>query len=342
MLRCTLFLLLYVSTLLGTATLDLEENRQSFVLRSERLSIPGYPYAFNPGIIRWQGRLLLCFRNIPNPKKSFESQIGLIWLDDNFHPLSSPQMLNTTHPANKAPARAEDARLIAVGERLYLVYSDNQEEKVSRGGFRVYFAELKQHGEIFSIHDIECLTKYEGASREIREKNWVPFEYEGHLLLSYSLSPHRVFLPLKGGSGKCETFSCSEATIPWDWGILRGGTPALLHGKEYLAFFHSSLPMRSLHSEGKVMPHYFMGAYTFSQDPPFELTRMSPEPIIGPSFYKGATYKPYWAPNIVVFPGGYVEDDAFIWIVYGRQDRESWVVKLEKKGLFESLQKIDP
>jgi len=95
--------------------------------------------------------------------------------------------------------------------------------------------------------------------------------------------------------------------------------------------------MASTHSEGKTIYHYFMGAYTFSNDPPFEITAISPKPIIGKHFYTGIAYKPYWKPIRCVFPCGYISDEEFIWIAYGREDHECWVAKLDKKRLLDSL-----
>ena len=94
--------------------------------------------------------------------------------------------------------------------------------------------------------------------------------------------------------------------------------------------------MATLHSKGKIIPHYFMGAYTFSANPPFKITRISREPIIGKNFYHGTSYKT-WKPLHVVFPGGFVESDGYIWILYGRQDHEIWVAKLDKQKLFDGL-----
>ncbi len=85
------------------------------------------------------------------------------------------------------------------------------------------------------------------------------------------------------------------------------------------------------------MPHYFFGAYTFSKAHPFEINRISPEPIIAKGFFSGAIYKPYWHPIRCVFPGGFVYDEQFIWVVYGRQDRELWVVKLDRHKLIGGL-----
>ncbi len=69
-----------------------------------------------------------------------------------------------------------------------------------------------------------------------REKSWVPFDYKGSLLLAYSLQPHFIFKPLIG-TGECESVALTKGDIQWDLGDLRGGTPGLLVGNEYLSFF---------------------------------------------------------------------------------------------------------
>lgn len=321
-----------------SAGIDLEERAQSFVLNTQKISIPGFPNAFNPSIIRWKGSLLLCFRDIPDLKYKYNSEIGLVWLDEKFKPKSKPQLLDIKGKYSIIPARAEDARLILVKDSLYIVYSDNKDEKITRGGFRVYIGEIKLDGDNFSLHNVECLSRYEGESILKREKNWVPFDYHGNLLLAYSISPHLILRPLLQQSGKCETFSFIQQAIPWQWGDLRGGTPGLIvKDSEYLAFFHSSIDMKTVHSNEQVMSHYFMGAYTFSSSPPFEITQVSPEPIIGKGFYHGKMYQPFWKQVRVVFPGGFIFDENYIWVAYGRQDHEIWIVKLNKHELFKSL-----
>jgi predicted GH43/DUF377 family glycosyl hydrolase len=321
------------------SSVDLEEMAQDFVLETKKIEIPGYPDAFNPSIIRWEGRYLMSFRVIPDPKFSFQSWIGLIFLDDDFHPVGPPQPLDMRQGC-QTPCRAEDARLILIGDQLWMVYSDNREKKISRGGFRVYIAKVANDGDLFFLENIECLSCFEGEDRNVREKNWVPFDYQGNLLLAYSLQPHKILCPIVG-TGECESVACSRSEIQWDWGVLRGGTPALLDSSgDYLAFFHSTKDMESLHSQGKIVSHYFFGAYTFSRHPPFAITRISPDPIVGKGFYEGRDYKPYWKPVRVVFPCGFVMNDDFIWIAYGRQDHEIWIVKLDKNGLLNNLKPV--
>ncbi len=212
-------------------------------------------------------------------------------VDENFRAIGPPQLLQTQDPASPVPSRAEDGRLIAVGDTLYLVFSDNKERKITKGGFRLYIGRITEEEGIFSVHDITCMADFEGCSPDIREKNWVPFDYEGSLLLSYSLTPHKVFLPVPG-TNYCATFCISDTPVPWQWGELRGGTTALPIGDQYLAFFHSVRFMESAHSQGKTVPHYFMGAYTFQGEPPFRLTAISPEPIVAPVFMQAAS-KPH-------------------------------------------------
>ena len=332
------FLLLCIQ---GIAHLDLESNAQDFVLETRRIEVPEFPHAFNPSLVRWQGRLLLSFRIIPDIRSAFTSLIGLIWLDEQFRPEGTPQFLQMRSQFSPVPSRAEDARLIVIGERLYIIYSDNEEPVLSAGGFRMYVAELAYDRERFYFRDCEKLAHFPGESSLRREKNWVPFEYNQELFLAYSINPHLIFSPLFGSEG-CDSIASTSARIEWTWGSLRGGTPALqLENGEYLAFFHSSVPLETVHSCGRKILHYLMGAYTFSGESPFYLKRISSDPIVGQGFYSGPKYIPYWKPLLVVFPGGFIMDEETIWLVYGKQDHEMWLAKIDKKALLSSLSPLN-
>lgn len=324
--------------LVSSVSSAFEEIESDFVLETKRVIIPGYPDAFNPAIMRWQGRLLMSFRYLPDLKSKFTSHLGLVWLDEDFNLDSPVQILEMHQPESGIPPRSEELRFIQINDDVYIVYSDNKEEKISKGGFRVYIGKLVHDGAKFSVTQIECLDNFSGHSRAVREKNWVPFSYQGELLLAYSLTPHRILKPLLDLSGRCEDYCETDRQIEWDWGLLRGGTQALDLGEgEYLAFFHSSVKMRSEYSGGEEMLHYFMGAYMFKSSPPFEITRYSPEPIMSKGFYSGDTYKPYWHPIRAVFPCGFISNSSYIWVSYGRQDHELWIVKLDRKKLLDSL-----
>lgn len=315
---------------------NLEDRAQPFVLKTTRIQLPEYPHAFNPSLIRWNGRLLMSFRVIPNPKQSFTTWIGLVWLDEDLNPVGTPQKLEMRTETSPAPSRAEDGRLITIDNRLFVVYDDNEDPKITRGGFRVYIAELDYDGSQFNIIHTERMTTFPGNDPMRREKSWTPFEYQNKMYLAYSLTPHIILEPLFGtASARFVTASLSD--VAWQWGELRGGTAALFDGTEYLGFFHSVKKMSSEHSDDKEILHYFMGAYTFSAEPPFNITRISPEPIVGKNFYSGESYKPYWHPVQAIFPCGYVRDGNRILIAYGRQDHELWIAELDAVQLYESL-----
>jgi predicted GH43/DUF377 family glycosyl hydrolase len=313
---------------------DLEKTAQDFILETKRIRIPGYPDAFNPSLTRWRGQILLSFR-IYHPFNRSTNQIGLCWLDENLDITGEPTILEFFQNDFHSLMKRQDPRLITFGDRLFVVYN-NQLKDIPRPEVRrMLYAEVQFDGEHFYVEKSEILLHFDGENAMRPEKNWVPFDYQGSLLLGYSQIPHRILRPLPG-TNTCETMDSTFASIKWNWGVPRGGTPALIEGGEYLAFFHSSKNMASVHSKGKTILHYFMGAYTFSLNPPFQITRISPEPIVGKDFYHGASYKT-WKPVQVVFPGGFIQDGQYIWIAYGRQDHEVWVVKLDRQRLLDSL-----
>ncbi len=313
----------------GDDLLNLEEGAQDFILETKQIVIPECPHAFNPSIVRWRGALLMSFR-VYNPTTRVPNYIGLSFLDEKFNPIGSAFLLHTRTTNPFRPFKRQDPRLITVGGRLFIVYNDLLDDETSR---RMCIAEVHFDGTRFFSDPPQLLCRFKGERKDRWEKNWTPFEHDKNLMLAYSLVPHLILHPREE---TCEEVAITQSPINWKWGTLRGGTPALREGDRYLAFFHSSIPMSSKHSEGKVVPHYFMGAYTFEAQPPFAVTAVSPSPLIGKEFYEGTKHKT-WRPLHVVFPGGFVFDNQHVWIAYGRQDHEIWLAKLNKEKLLNSL-----
>lgn len=320
------------------ALFDLEIMAQDFVLQTKQIELPEYPGAFNPSIIRWQDSILLSFR-IRDPITKGTDGIGLIWLDEDFNPKGTPQVLSIFYKEKKPISKQQDPRLIQIGESLFLVYN-NVIDPINHPELRrMHYVELFYDGNRFHPKIPQVITQYPNQLLHRQEKNWTPFQYCNELFLIYTILPHTIFYPRKE-TPVCELYTETTQDLFWPWGVLRGGTPALKIEDQYLSFFHSSTHLPSLHSEGKKMLHYFMGAYTFSAEPPFQITQISPHPIIGKTFYTGPAYKT-WKPLRVVFPGGFIYDQTSIWIVYGKQDFEMWVVQLDRKKFFESLIPVD-
>ncbi len=318
--------------------IDLNSFEQNFILEQKKIEIPQYPDAFNPSIIRWQEKLLLSFR-IRDPHTKSTDAIGFIWLDDHFEPLEEPLRLQIVNQKPRNSSWPQDPRLILIKGNPYIVYSDLKKGGKERER-RVYIAKLRYDDHSFSIHAPVEMSHFVGEGACLQEKNWVPFDNNGSLLLAYSLHPHRIFKPILD-TGRCEIHSESASKIKWDWGTLRGGTPALKDGDEYVAIFHSSKHLTTVQSKGDKMQHYFMGGYRFLSHPPFSITKMSPHPIVGSKFYDGPSYQT-WQPLRVVYPGGILIDPDYLWIVYGKQDHEIWMAKLDKKAFYDSLVPVEP
>ncbi|MBI2743547.1 MAG: hypothetical protein HYX48_06490 [Chlamydiales bacterium] len=171
----------------------------------------------------------------------------------------------------------------------------------------------------------------EKYNQQFWQKNWTPFEWNKTLLFSYMINPHEIIYPnLK--SGECYRIYETEAPITWEFGTLRGSTPAMLVDGEYLAFFHSGILAHSDVSWGEECWHYFMGAYTFSASPPFGLTQITTLPIVGKDFYTKSNHL-----KRVIFPGGFVTSGSHIHVAYGKDDCEMWIATLDKEALKKAL-----
>ena len=319
---------------LNPSPLELQDLAQDFVLETRQIQIEGHPTAFNPSFVKWRGTHLMSFR-MRDPKTGSTDSVGLIWLTDDFRPIGKPFILEFPLEQPSLISKVQDPRLIAIDGRLYMIYANTiYRDEFFKEIKRMYLAEISFEDNRFRATTFECIYRFKNES-DRWEKNWVPFDYKNQLLLSYSLTPHRILWPIRG-TRECKDFCSSNPSIQWDWGALRGGTQAVLDENQYVAFFHSSKMMTTVNSEEKSMQHYFMGAYTFSSEPPFNITKISPGPIIGPNFYRGPVHKT-WKPLRVVFPGGLLADDHFFWVIYGRQDHEIWLAKIDKQKLLESL-----
>jgi len=135
---------------------------------------------------------------------------------------------------------------------------------------------------------------YPGAGTG-HEKNWTWFIHEGQLHLDYQFSPHIVVaLDDKMRQKEHKT----PTPLEWKYGHIRGGTPPVKVGDEYVSFFHSSMPWRQKQNR------YFMGAFAFEAKPPFAVTRITPEPLLAGSDEDLRTL----GGPLVVFPCGALLD----------------------------------
>jgi hypothetical protein len=325
--RLLFFILAFASVFADS----LFEEVQDIVLENRRIYFEEYPEAFNPSIVRYQDGYLMTFRYTPQAN-SYVSYIGVVLLNSSFEKVSKPDLLLTRHRNSVTQSQSEDARLFYFRDRLYVIYNDN----IEMNNPSIYDRRDIFIAEVFYAEGRFCLSAplklfCNQKSTQLWQKNWVPFEWNQVLYLSYSLNPHEV-LYVNLISGEC--YSCYTTSIPldWDYGSLRGSSGATLVDGEYFAFFHSGKVMASPASYNEMAWHYFMGAYTFSKDPPFQISKVSSQPIVGDGFYDPSMF---W--KKVIFPGGYVIDGSQIHVAYGKNDAEIWIATLDKEALMASM-----
>jgi hypothetical protein len=195
------------------------------------------------------------------------------------------------------------------------------------------------------------------------QKNWSPFAVNGsegeqqqggkgeHLLYIQSMDPHRIVKIVKtnypqhvfGESLPLGNRSYANLSAVWPFGCLRGGTPALFipHDNHYLTFFHSSNHPPPV---GDVLQTYIMGAYTFCPTSPFHILKMSSQPITHRTFYSGNwTNLPlsFYHIDYVIFPMSFIIEGNTVYLTYGKQDKEGWLIKLDYRKLMDSLSVIN-
>jgi predicted GH43/DUF377 family glycosyl hydrolase len=329
--------LYFLTAIFSTANLFsffhyLEEGNR-IVLSTKEIVLRQFPNSYNPSLVKFGDGFLMTFRYMPDREKQlWLSDIGVVVLNKNLDPISEPQLLNTRQKFSKTPSQAEDARIFSFRDRLFVIFNDNTDKIWFSQWERrdMYIAELfHDQGKFFLSPPIK-LSAENHPFRHV-EKNWIPFEWDKTLLLSYSITPHEILYP-NLLDGTC--YFCHQTTSPvsWNFGTLRGGTPALLVDGEYLAFFHSSSYMESAVSYGWNLYHYFTGAYTFSANPPFELKKISSKPIVADNFYTAS-----YSNKRVIFPGGFAVCDDLIYMAYGKDDFEMWIATIDKRALMDSL-----
>ncbi|MGL4347916.1 MAG: hypothetical protein ACRCSV_00435 [Chlamydiales bacterium] len=308
------------------------------LLAVRNITIPAYPYSYNPSLVQGVDGFHLVFRfDIKLPElpygRRFSSYIGITALDKNFHPKGYPAILDTSSEFS------EDPRCTYVGDECYLIFNDCSSYSTIRDfrSMRVAQIDLSRY-KLKTIHNLDI-------QMQPIEKNWIPFavrnEEGAKLFLSYTINPHKIlklFNPVHNKLEHLPLHQLSWVDNPWEqnWGLLRGGTPAILVGDEYLAFFHS----RFIDRETK-LAWYVMGAYTFASTPPFQLQSISPHPILFQGIYQTTVRNTESSHLRCIYPSGIVfakeGDKEVIYVACGENDRAIKILTFDKQKLLDDL-----
>jgi predicted GH43/DUF377 family glycosyl hydrolase len=175
----------------------------------------------------------------------------------------------------------------------------------------------------------EKITIKYGKNGTKSEKNWQFFSHEGRLHFVYSIVPHIVVSLSTDLKTPLNEYR-SDTPLNWPGGeVLRGGTPPIRVGENYLTFFHSHAAHRQRHRR------YAMGAYMFDAKPPFKITAISP--VLLRASEQDVTLPnpsvPDWDP-ITIFPVGCWQNhdggDAEFTVALGVNDSFDALAGIEK------------
>ena len=294
---------------------------KSYKAGREVINIQSY---FNGSIVRYKGRLIFCCRadqpSKPDGTAWFKNiRLIICELDEDFTPKEETiKFLDVSGRSGKF--RVEDARLFVSGGYLYCSYGD---------GYEMYLALLDDKLRVVR-HDNITVAGIYTPGNDYREKNWTPFDFEGSPYFVYGDNPRAIYNPNK------RKFHLSQQSIGWNYGVIRGGTPAIPYKDELITFFHGVISLREDDwTQGRM---YTMGAYTFKPTHPFNVTSITHTPLM-----RGE----YIYPNpingkmiLVVFPSGVIEDVDSFWVSLGINDACTGIVRISKNVLTNMLQGV--
>lgn len=264
-------------------------------------------FSYNPSLLRWRNRLLMSFRY--HIAGTLSTSLGIAELDDKLQVQKWSQLrINDGNPAHSY----EDARLFVFRDQLWISYVESMWPKK--------YTCISKHAELFEdSRGWRTATPYQPRYGKNDftglEKNFCPFEADGKLHMVYD---SRTILEL-------DADYCTEIKgepVSWEYGEIRGGAIIPYYGK-LLRIFHSR-------KDDEMPPYpwkYYVGALLMEPEPPFNIIKVNPRPLLEGSEEGGSPDCFHFKPK-VVFPCGCVPIEGGILVAVGINDSESAIVRL--------------
>jgi len=223
-----------------------EINATSFApeeIYFDTLRYNGDIYTFNASIAEDNGELLVARRLIKHDKRLMASldfsretyedvEDSLLVTHSGMIEITKPdkskilkKIKREEIEPNFYPSGYEDPRIFSYnGSKWIIAYK--RSNKIFEG--------FKHKIVVFSIEEPEKEFYLDYPERNFLEKNWMPFEWKGNLMILYSFSPY-VILRVDPKTWKCEKYFEKKMDTIYDVGL---GSPPVLVVDKYLVMAH--------------------------------------------------------------------------------------------------------
>lgn len=273
---------------------------------------------FNPGLVRDARRLWLVTRRWLLRGSAWHSSLVTWRLDDDLYP-GDP--VDLRFPKYTGIEQYEDPRVVLADGLFHVAHCIWRHGRIYRAHQSLStFTPQWQH--VSTLNVPYGGNGYSPGTGSGQEKNWTWFRHDNAWHFVYAFQPHTV-VRVDATTNLREWKTTLPVPLPWLYGEIRGGTPPVLVGDEYVTFFHSSLPWRGRRKR------YYAGAYAFAAKPPFAVTRMTRTPLLAGS-EDDAMLIP--AP-LVIFPCGAVLDNAEWLVSFGVNDQSCGYARIPHAAL---------
>ena len=134
-------------------------------------------------------------------------------------------------------------------------------------------------------------------------------------------------------NGECIVVNQITRDLDWSYGAISGGTPPLkINNDEYITFFHSyTASQRDTHTDPR---QYYIGAYTFKAEPPFNINRITSEPLSWDGLLTSVSPT---NPSRVLFPAGLINEDGTLVLTYGENDNWNYALKVPLTSVLKEM-----
>lgn len=297
---------------------DILDAVTSSVNKQDRMTVQPMPYApplaYNPCILQVADRVWTTWRIHPD-KDSWRTEVHL---HDGEQAL--PLIVDTYEKHS-----IEDARLFLFRKHPHVALTISRSPLPGQkfSPCIVVYGELMRQKDCWRLKKV-IQPKYGKNEWNGQEKNWVCWEHDNKLHVSYQSSPEHIVAEIEGERHQ-KTYR--TPCPPCAFGHPRGGTQPIPYQGALLRFIHTN----DVNPKSDQWWTYCLGALLMEAQPPFRILKISGKPILigNEQYFPGHKF---WKTR-VIFPMGVVPNNNGWQVSLGINDSQSASIQIRESDL---------